>query len=66
MKKLLVIVVLSLLFSNVAYSGTYAVKIKEFGIADKTVKVKTYGIADKDICIKNPNDAPNWLLEMLN
>ena len=25
-----------------------------------------YGISDKDICIKNPNDAPEWLLEMLN
>jgi hypothetical protein len=105
MKKLLGIVVLGLLWCNVGYSGTYAIKIKEYGIADMTVKmkeygiadetwkikgscsgagsyttikikeygiadmtvkVKEYGIADKDICIKNPSDAPDWLLEMLN
>jgi len=105
MKKLLKIVVLFMLFSNVGHTGTYAVKIKEYGIADMTVKmkeygiadeiwkikgscrsalsyttikikeygiadmtvkVKSYGISDKDICIKNPNDAPEWLLEMLN
>ena len=105
MKKLLGIVVLSILFSNVGHSGTYAVKIKEYGIADRTVKikeygivdeiwkikascssavsyttikikeyviadmtvkVKSYGISDKDICIKNLNDLPDWVLEMLN
>ena len=49
--------------SAVSYT---TIKIKEYGFADMTVKVKSYGISDKDICIKNPNDAPEWLLEMLN
>jgi|TARA_Y100000031_G_C8128513_1_gene341717 hypothetical protein len=51
---------------SVINAETYAVKIKEYGIADLTVKVRSFGIADKDVCIKNPDDVPDWLLEMLD
>ena len=42
------------------------IKVKEYGMADMTIKVKSYGIADRDICIKNPDNLPDWFLEMLN
>ena len=50
--KVLGIVVLGLLWFNTGYSGTYPIKIQEFGFADMTVKMTEYGIADETWNIK--------------
>ena len=31
-------------FPNIVNSNTYAIKVKEYGMADMTIKVKEYGI----------------------
>jgi len=46
--------------------GATSIKAKEFGVADLTVKIKTFGVADKTICITNPDDLPDWFLEMID
>ena len=105
MKKLLGIVVLSFLWSNIVTANTYAIKVSKYlipdltiditkygiadetwkivgtcknagtyslveltryGIPDITVQLTKYGIADKDICIVNPDDLPDWFLEMMD
>ena len=107
MKKLLGIIVLVFLWTNIVYAKTYAIKITkylipdltidftEYGIADETWRIvgtcknagtyslveltrygipditvqlskSEYGIVDRDICITNPDDLPDWFLEMLD
>jgi hypothetical protein len=44
--------VVSLYHISFANADTYAVKVKEYGIADLTVKFKEYGIADETWKIK--------------
>ena len=50
-------------------AGTYSlVGLTEYGIPDITVQLSNseYGIVDRDICITNPDDLPDWFLEMLD
>ncbi len=39
-------------FSTSSNSNTYALKIKEYGLADLTIKVKEYGLADETWKVK--------------
>ena len=68
MKKLLGIMVLSLLFCNVAkaISADFSIKITSSFIADETIAITSLMIADKSVCITNASQLDNDTLEKFN